>query len=205
MLLYPDKIHSFFFFAPFLFFPLLIIESVWCSCSLIVTYDSLLTHKLFLKGGLESGTVYLFPPLFSPCPLCSLSSSDLWLSELWLWLVCIISSLSLLSIFSSRLPWTPTPPVGDHTKSRTVTSQVWTVQMFKKCTKRRRNVWMDERNDSPLPPACMGWSMALCLAGYGWPFCVRLWMAEWLLFILTASTFITQKERNEIQAVFMCS
>lgn len=163
----------------------------------------------FLEGCWKSGPVYLFPLLFSPCALCSLSSSDLWLSELWLWLVCIISSLSLLSIFSSRLLWTPTPPAGDHTKSSAVTSQVQTVQRFKSADKRRWNVrmqqWTDERIDSPLPPACMGWSVALCLAGYGWPFCVRLWRAEWLLFILTASTFMTQKEGDEIQATFICS
>lgn len=48
----------------------------------------------------------------------------------------------------------------------------------------------DERENSPLPPACMGCSVALCLAGYGWPFCVRLWKAEWLLFTLIASTFM---------------
>lgn len=52
--------------------------------------------------------VHLFPELFSIWDLCSLSSSDLWLSELWL--VCIMSSLSTLSIFSSKLLCTPRPP-----------------------------------------------------------------------------------------------
>lgn len=63
-------------------------------------------------------SVHLFLALFSPCVLCSLSSSDLWLSELWPWLVCIISSISPLSILSSRLLWTPSPPVGDHKKHK---------------------------------------------------------------------------------------
>lgn len=70
-------------------------------------------------------SVYLFLVLFSPCVLCSLSSSDLWLSELWLRLVCIISSLSPLSIFSSRLLWTPRPPMGDHTKFANFRQKLW--------------------------------------------------------------------------------
>lgn len=51
-------------------------------------------------------------------------------------------------------------------------------------------------NDSPLPPPSIDWSVARCLAGYGWPFCVRLCKAEWLLFILTASTFMTHKKKT---------
>lgn len=51
-----------------------------------------------------------------------------------------------------------------------------------------------------LPPLCIGWSRALCLCGYGWPFCVRLWKAEWLLFILTASTFMTGWDKGEIHS-----
>lgn len=62
-------------------------------------------------NGLKTQHGFLFPhllsPLWSPCVLRSPSSSDLWLSELLL--VCIMSSPSPRSIFSSRSPWSPRP------------------------------------------------------------------------------------------------
>lgn len=45
-------------------------------------------------------------------------------------------------------------------------------------------------SDLPLPPPWPGWSRALCLDGYGWPFCVRLW--KWLLFSGRPSTLATE-------------
>lgn len=69
---------------------------------------------IFLRrndNGLKTRHGFLFPhllsPLLSPCVLRSPSSSDLWLSVLLL--VCIMSSASPCSIFSSRSPWSPRP------------------------------------------------------------------------------------------------
>ena len=58
-------------------------------------------------------------------------------------------------------------------------------------------------NNLPLPPPCMGWRVALWLDRYGWPFCVRPWKAKMLLFMPTASTFMTHREREEIRAGFV--
>lgn len=49
--------------------------------------------------------------------------------------------------------------------------------------------------DLPPPPPGIGCSAALGLVVYGWPFSVRLWKAEWLLFMMTASTFRTKCRR----------